>query len=92
MNIYLGDHFDTFIRKQVESGRYANASEVVREGLRLLEEQERVERLLAAVAVAEAEVARGEAVPFTHELMAELKREALEQIRAGKPTDHDLFA
>jgi antitoxin ParD1/3/4 len=34
MNIYLGKHFEAFIRAQVESGRYANASEVVREALR----------------------------------------------------------
>jgi antitoxin ParD1/3/4 len=34
MNIYLGKHFEEFIRAQVESGRYANASEVVREALR----------------------------------------------------------
>ncbi|MGK9043311.1 type II toxin-antitoxin system ParD family antitoxin [Agrobacterium tumefaciens] len=36
----LNDHYETFIRKQLESGRYNNASEVVRAGLRLLEDQE----------------------------------------------------
>ena len=39
MNIYLGKHFEEFVRKQVESGRYANASEVVREALRRYGEQ-----------------------------------------------------
>ena len=37
MNIQLGDHFETMVREQVAIGRYANASEVVREALRLLE-------------------------------------------------------
>lgn len=36
----LGDHFEAFIKEQIEGGRYASASEVVRDGLRLLEEQQ----------------------------------------------------
>ena len=36
----LNEHYERFIKKQLESGRYNNASEVVRAGLRLLEDQE----------------------------------------------------
>jgi len=36
----LGDHFDQFIAGQIESGRYGNASEVVRASLRMLEQEE----------------------------------------------------
>lgn len=39
-NYALSDHYENFIRKQLESGRYNNASEVVRAGLRMLEDYE----------------------------------------------------
>ncbi len=39
-NINLTEHFNAFVERQVSSGRYSNASEIVREALRLLEEQE----------------------------------------------------
>ena len=46
----LGSHFEKFIATQIDSGRFNNASEVVRTALRLLEEHEqKVEALRAAL-------------------------------------------
>jgi antitoxin ParD1/3/4 len=40
MNVSIGDRWEAFIDAAVKNGRYASASEVVREGLRLVEERE----------------------------------------------------
>ncbi|MHA4739899.1 type II toxin-antitoxin system ParD family antitoxin [Dyadobacter sp. MSC1_007] len=45
-SISIGHHFDTFIQNQIETGRYASTSEVVRAGLRLLEREEEKLKLL----------------------------------------------
>ena len=48
----LGEHFDNYIAFQVDAGRYASASEVIREGLRLVEMRDRqMEALEAAIQV-----------------------------------------
>jgi len=43
-NVFLTEHFDSFIASGIEKGQYSNASEVVREGLRLLEQREAEDR------------------------------------------------
>jgi antitoxin ParD1/3/4 len=39
-SISLGNYFDSFVQNRLTAGRYKNASEVIRAGLRLLEEEE----------------------------------------------------
>jgi antitoxin ParD1/3/4 len=68
-NINLTDHFDRFIADEVGSGRYGNASEVVREGLRLIERRKQEERaklkwLRGAVREGLDQIDRGEGVDF----------------------------
>ncbi len=42
MNVSLTEELEKFVSKKVKSGRYQSASEVIREGLRLLEEQDQI--------------------------------------------------
>ena len=49
-SISLGNHFDEFVQHSISDGRYKNVSEVIRAGLRLLEEEEgKVIALKAAI-------------------------------------------
>jgi antitoxin ParD1/3/4 len=53
----IGDHFESFIKEQIQQGRYASASEVVRDGLRALEDQERLRAV--KLAALRSEIQRG---------------------------------
>jgi antitoxin ParD1/3/4 len=54
-SVSLGDHFSEFVDESIRSGRYASASDVVRAGLRLLEEREtRLEQVRVALIEGEA--------------------------------------
>ena len=53
----IGDHFESFIKEQIQQGRYASASEVVRDGLRALEDRERLRD--AKLATLRGEMQRG---------------------------------
>ncbi len=67
-SVTLGEHFDDFIADQLDRGRYRSASEILRAGLRLLEEREtKLEALRAALK-------KGEASGFADFSFDELKR------------------
>lgn len=71
-SVSLGEHFSDFIDGQVAKGRYNSASDVVRAGLRLLEENEaKLEALRAALIEGEAS---GPSSPFDVEAFIERKR------------------
>ena len=68
----LGDHFTNFIDEKVEQGRYGSASDVVRAGLRLLEEEEA--KLTALRAAIDEGDASGPATPFDFDAFVARKR------------------
>lgn len=61
-SISLGKHFEGFVDNQVGTGHYHSVSEVIRAGLRLLEEQElKIQNMRAAIIAGEQS---GQPVPF----------------------------
>lgn len=61
----VGDHYEAFIAKKVSGGRFNNASEVVRAGLRMLEDYEtRLSEVRALVDEADAAFAAGKGLEF----------------------------
>jgi antitoxin ParD1/3/4 len=59
----IGDRYEGFIEAQIASGRFNNASEVVRAGLRLLEDREtRLAELRELISEGDAQLERGEGI------------------------------
>ena len=60
MNANLTPQLEAMVRQKVETGMYNNASEVVREALRLLDEHDKLRNLRIAIAIGDDQIARGE--------------------------------
>ena len=62
-SVTLGNHFSDFIKSRISQGRFDNASEAVRAGLRLLEvEETKLEVLRAKLAEGEAQLDKGQGI------------------------------
>lgn len=78
-SLSLGEHWETFIRKEIATGRYSSASEVVRDALRTLEERKaKLEALRAHLAQGALQAREGQFVEdfSVDQLIAELDASA----------------
>jgi len=85
MAVDLTPQLEAMIREKVQSGKYPDANEVVREALTLLEDRDHHARLRAAVAIGAEQYAAGRFRSWTPDRLDELKREADEEDRQGVP-------
>ncbi|HRF06811.1 type II toxin-antitoxin system ParD family antitoxin [Accumulibacter sp.] len=84
-SVALGSHFEEFVKSQLSSGRYNNASEVVREGLRMLEDQEKLRALKFEALRAEVQrgMEGGPGIPAGQQVFENLRRR-IDEIAAGE--------
>jgi antitoxin ParD1/3/4 len=92
-NVNLSEHFDSFIETGITSGRFSDASEVVREGLRLLEQREqeykvKLEWLRAAAKEGFDAIEQGDYVTLrSGKEIEEFVRQIGQEVSAGLPAD-----
>jgi antitoxin ParD1/3/4 len=91
MTIQLPADVEDRIKEKVARGDFSDAGEEVREAMRLLDEQERqFEELRAKLQIGLDQLARGESVPYTPELMARIRRDVAERYRRGEQPHPDV--
>ncbi len=95
-NVVLTDHLAALVARLVASGRYQNASEVMREGLRLVESKEAENELrsqalreAAKIGVADIEAGRYRSFDEPGSLRDSLSAAAGEILGAGRPDESD---
>lgn len=83
MNVSLTPELEKLVADRVSSGRYATASEVIREALRLLEERDQLNQLRHEVRLGLEQLDQGRHRPFDGQTVERVKREGRKRIVAA---------
>ncbi|MGO9265443.1 MAG: type II toxin-antitoxin system ParD family antitoxin [Candidatus Binataceae bacterium] len=88
MNVSLTPELEKIVAERVTSGRYASASEVIREALRLLEERDQLNQLRQEVRLGLEQLDQGRRRPFDTPALERIKRQGRERVAAAlQPKD-----
>jgi antitoxin ParD1/3/4 len=89
MNVSLTPELEKIVAERVSSGRYASASEVIREALRLLEERDQLNQLRQEVRLGLEQLDQGRRQPFDAQTLKRIKYQGRERVaaaaRKGRP-------
>jgi antitoxin ParD1/3/4 len=92
MAIQLPADIEARIQERVERGDFPDAGEVIREAMRLLDAQEsQLEELRAKLQVGLDQLDRGEGIPFTPELVSQMRRDAEVRFKRGERPNPDVM-
>jgi antitoxin ParD1/3/4 len=91
MHINLTKEMESYLQAKVNGGFYSNASEVIRDAIRRMrEEDEKLEALRAAVRVGDEQLDRGEGQPYTPELLDSMTEAARQGAKQGRKVGSDV--
>ena len=84
MNVSLTPELEQYVNQKVESGMYHSASEVIREGLRMLKERDEIHRrkledLRREIQIGIDQADRGQTRPLTREVIEDIKARGRER-------------
>ncbi len=84
MNVSLTPELEKIVAERVASGRYASASEVIREALRLLDERDQLNQLREDVRRGLEQLDQGRHRPFDYQAVERIKRQGRQQTAAAQ--------
>jgi len=91
MSVHIDDKTESIISEKVAKGQFRNASETIAEAIRQMDERDRRrEELRNALAIAQAQVERGEVVELSPQLADDISAEARRRFAAGKTPKPDV--
>ncbi len=91
MQINLSSEIEHYLQSKVSTGFYSNASEVVRDAIRWMwEDDQKLERLKAALQVGDEQIQRGEGVIYSSSRLDAITEKAFINARAGKEISSDV--
>lgn len=91
MHINLSPEIEQYLQLKVGTGFYSNASEVVRDAIRRMwEEDEKLEKLRAAVQIGDEQLDRGEGLAYSSSRLEAITEKAFRNARNGKKVSTDV--
>jgi antitoxin ParD1/3/4 len=91
MHINLSPEIEQYLQSKVGTGFYSNASEVVRDAIRRMwEEDEKLAKLRAAVQLGDEQLDHGEGVAYSSDRLEKITEKALSNARNGKKVSADV--
>jgi antitoxin ParD1/3/4 len=92
MHINLSPEMEEFVQSKVDTGFYSNASEVIRDAIRRMrEEEEKVAAMRAALKVGDDQLDKGQRVLYTPDLVNRAAEKAKDNSRRGRKVNPDVI-